>query len=149
MKFIPAQLTPVPRPDFSDAIVDGNVDLESRVIVAVKGVGFLFNRVEDGWTGGEALTIRRNERIDEGWITAAREVAIEALRHEVDKNGGQSTATGTLQCPDCRRLMCSKDLVDAGRPSHVECGPTHLAFFEDKNEALSFRPDGSTAWVNK
>lgn len=148
--FRPTQLDPVPRPELADARVDGDPTLEANVAVWVGGVAFAFWRAEDGvWTGGQARTAGFGHMVDERWLTAARGVAVEALRADVLRRGGlvppDEQPVETIRCPECERLLCSTELVREVRRIRVDCGPAHVVTFEDRRE-LVFPPNGPAQW---
>jgi hypothetical protein len=136
MIFRPTPIDPVPRPELSEARVFGDTSGD-RVEVAVgHAVTFAFTKLEDGaWTGGQATTLARGYELDERWLTAARGVAVEALRAEALRRGehvdSDEMPTETVRCPDCERLLCSPLLVREPRRTGVECGPLHVVAFED------------------
>ena len=147
MNFQPKQLHPLPRPQIADAVVHGSVTLDKSLHVTIGCVGFMFERDGEDWTGGDAVTVGRGTEIDEGWLTAARTVAVEALRREIRTAGGSEVESDTLRCEECGKLLCSTLLANAPtRDAEVMCGPVHLVGLQD-GRTLTFRSDGSSAWV--
>jgi hypothetical protein len=148
MNYLPRPLQPLPRPQIADAVVHGNVALDRSLHITIGCVGFMFERDGEDWTGGDAVTVGRGTAIDEAWLTAARTVAVEALRKEIRSAGGAEVASDTIRCEDCGRLLCSTLLADAPtRDAEVMCGPIHVIGLQD-GRTLTFRPDGSSAWVS-
>lgn len=151
MRFVSRALTPVPRPELADArVLAHNVTLDAELFVSVGAMGFRFARNEDGdFEGGEAVTIGRGSEVDEAWLTAARLVAIEALRHALREAGGEDDgpATETIRCDGCGKLLCSAELVPfSGKAKTVECGPEHVVTAPGM-VALTFESDGSIHWL--
>lgn len=148
----PTPLNPVPRPELSDATVDGDSVQDPRVSVLVGGVTFDFWRLEDGtWTGGQAVTGIAGYELDERWLPAARGVAVEALRADVLRRGAAPNSaeqpTEVVRCPECERLLCSPLLVRPDvRRTGVDCGPAHVVRFEDRRE-LVFPPNAPAEWA--
>lgn len=142
-------LPSLPRPQLADACVLGDVQLEASLIVKVGNYfGFEFERDGEDWTNGRALTIGRGGEVDEAWLTAARTVAVEALRKELAKAGGPAfAAADTIQCEECGKLLCSTELADTPRWDSVICGPAHVVFFPNSENVLVFRPDGTAIWT--
>lgn len=145
MRFVPRQLHPVARPTLDQARVLGDVGIEARLTVSVGAVGFMFERNGEDWTGGEAITLGRGTEVDELWLTAARSVAVEALKREMVA-AGEDEPTEVIQCLECGRLLCSAELVGAPARRGMDCGPAHVLRFEGGKE-LVFNPDGTAAWT--
>lgn len=152
MRFSESVLPPVERPVLAHAKVVGDPLLERQVFVAVGHVAFRFWRADGHWTGGEAVTVGRGTLIDEGWLTAARGVAVQALNTEiagVATDRGDFVPTETIRCESCGRLMTSSLLVFAESPRRkdgLSCGPVHVVTYEN-GRAIALRPDGSSVWI--
>ncbi len=146
IEFRPTQLQPVTRPQIADAHVLGDLLIERVVWVRIGAFVFRFWREEDGaWTGGEAAPAGRGGPVDEGWLTAARSVAVEAMKADLAARGeAVATPTETFRCALCNRIMTSKLAVGL-RPAVEICGPVHI-FSTGDGRALTVRPDGSSAW---
>lgn len=148
MRFEPCPLTPAPRPRLDQALVIGDVRIARTVSVYVKGVVFNFWRKDDAtWTGGAAETGERGVAIDEPWLKAAREVAVEALKREFHEAGeGEEAPTETVRCAECARLLCSPKLVDVDVHT-MACGPEHVLTLAD-GRRLVVPASGEAMWAD-
>lgn len=148
MRYVPRDRKPVTPPVPSDVRVLGDVGLEAVLTVSVGAVGFLFERVPDSedWTGGEALTLGRGTELDEGWLTAARKLAIDALKREMSASDESGETFESVRCAECGRVLSAPQLDEAGKLRRVDCGPAHVLRF-DRGPALQVNPDGTAEWT--
>lgn len=145
MNYKPSPPTPVPHPTQNQASLHGNVSTDRAVYVSVSVLDFWFRHDAPSHTwsdDGTAIVTEADFKIDEGYIAAARELAVDLLRSELTKFGGDPVAT---RCSDCGRLLSSPDFGH-NDVLEVNCGPAHVVVMKD-GRALTLRPDGSSVWM--
>lgn len=150
MRFVEREREPVAPPRAADARVLGDVGIEAALTVSVGAVGFLFARVPDSedWTGGAAVTLGRGTEFDEAWISAARAIAIAALKREMSASDESGETFETVRCSECGRVLSAPQLDETGKLSRIECGPAHTLRFQ-RGPALVIAPDGKASWTTE
>ncbi len=141
------RLEPVPRPRLAEARVLGDLSAATATVV-VGGLCVDFWKEGDAWTGGRISCAGQvGVELDEGYLTAARSAALEALRAEIARVTGEGEdPVETLRCPDCAHLLVSAELARTTEAVvGVDCGPAHVVRFSDRR-VLIIRPDTSAAW---
>lgn len=149
---IAVRYDPAPAPTLEGAIVDLVLhdDEESSAVVVFPGILVEFTRAAAGetWQGGGCTTRCANTMIDEGYITAARDLAVEALHRELAARGSPVEAHAeTVRCSECQRVIASPELgrSEGGRITGIDCGPDHVVRFSNRR-ALVVTAAGAATW---
>lgn len=141
-----------PIPKLGDALVDlvVHADEESSAVVAFPGVLVEFTRAspDKPWTGGACTTRATSTPIDEGYITAARDLAVEALRRELAARGDEAGVPETVRCDECHRIIATPELgkSEGGRITKIECGVQHVITFSNRRR-LFVEASGIARWI--
>lgn len=131
---------PVARPTLADASC---VVAENMAGVTVGPLYFKFPNVGGVYVIGGHPVTTGCAAIDEGYVTAARMIALEVLKQELYRVGqSDEKPSETLRCEECSRVL-AHPLLARDLPIGVSCGPVHFVMFRDGAE-LELHGNGSS-----
>ncbi len=137
----------IPRIDEAHIDLQLRADDESIAIVYFPRVTIDFTRksLNESWVGGLVSSRGSDFGIDERYIRAARELAVECLRRELAARG-ENDESDMVRCSECKRLIVSSEIKGTVfAVKSIECGPTHALLFGD-GRTLDVDHSGSARW---